>query len=491
LLDHASNDLLRGDSYGDTQLFPFPFPDPSGDRLPGDSHLFSDFFLCASAFDEQILGNALLVYVTFYHIYIVLILQSSKEIRKKRNRDFMVASMNTTIASMSTTMKSRFGQLEKSPDICRKIRRMKQKFSNIIKGDGKSIIMLYGEVGEGRSVDSNRVVSELFALENQGCKIEVRINSLGGDVFSGMAIYNALRNSKGDITIFIDGVAASIAAIIALCGKPLYMSPYAKLMLHNVSGGTYGNASELRLMADQMEELQNNLATMIAGRLGMEAENVAKKYFDGQDHWMTASEAMDMKLVDGIYDMDEVSNPPTTTEGIYNYFNNRFDFKPQNNEEMALIDEIKTIPSFEDKADSSAVLAHIKELENKAAKVAILEKTVNTYKNELEKAHKEQDDALINEAVKAGKISNEQVETFKNLLKSDRENTIKLIGGMKGRASNRAMAFINPDTPSGGSFANKTWDEIDKENNLAQLKNQDLALFKNLYKQKFGVDYNE
>lgn len=403
----------------------------------------------------------------------------------------MVASMNTTIASMSTTMKSRFGQLEKSPDICRKIRRMKQKFSNIIKGDGKSIIMLYGEVGEGRSVDSNRVVSELFALENQGCKIEVRINSQGGDVFSGMAIYNALRNSKGDITIFIDGVAASIAAIIALCGKPLYMSPYAKLMLHNVSGGTYGNASELRQMADQMEELQNNLATMIAGRLGMEAENVAKKYFDGQDHWMKASEAMDMKLVDGIYDMDEVSNPPTTTEGIYNYFNNRFDFKPQNNEEMALIDEIKTIPSFEDKADSSAVLAHIKELENKAAKVAILEKTVNTYKNELEKARKEQDDALINEAVKAGKIGNEQVETFKNLLKSDRENTIKLIGGMKGRASNRATDFINPDTPSGGSFANKTWDEIDKANNLAQLKNQNLALFKNLYKQKFGVDYNE
>lgn len=403
----------------------------------------------------------------------------------------MVASTNTTVASMDTTIKPRFGQLEKNPDICKKFQRMKQKFRNIIKGDGKAIIMLYGEVGEGRSVDSNRVVSELFALSDQGCKIEVRINSQGGDVFSGMAIYNALRQSKEDITIYIDGVAASIAGIIALCGKPLYMSPYAKLMLHNVNGGTYGNAKELRQMADQMEVLQSNLATMIAGRLGMEADNVAKKYFDGQDHWITANEALDMKLVDGIYTMDEVANPPTTTEGIYNYFNNRFDFKPQNNEEMALIDDIKTIPSFEDKTDSSAVLAHIRELENKAAKVAILEKTVNTYKNELEKAHKEQDDALINEAVKAGKISNEQVEPFKNLLKSDRENTIKLIGGMKGRASNRAMAFINPDTPSGGSFANKTWDEIDKENNLAQLKDQDPALFKNLYKQKFGVDYNE
>lgn len=403
----------------------------------------------------------------------------------------MVASTNTTVASMDTTIKPRFGQLEKSPDICKKIQRMKQKFRNIIKGDGKAIIMLYGQVGEGRSVDSNRVVSELFALSDQGCKIEVRINSQGGDVFSGMAIYNALRQSKEDITIYIDGVAASIAGIIALCGKPLYMSPYAKLMIHNVSGGTYGNAKELRQMADQMEVLQSNLATMIAGRLGMEADNVAKKYFDGQDHWITANEALDMKLVDGIYTMDEVANPPTTTEGIYNYFNNRFDFKPQNNEEMALIDDIKTIPSFEDKTDSSAVLAHIRELENKATKLGILEKTVKTYRDELEKARKEQDDALINEAVKAGKIGNEQVETFKNLLKSDRENTIKLIGGMKGRASNRATDFISPDTPSGGSFANKTWDEIDKANNLAQLKNQDLALFKNLYKQKFGVDYSE
>ena len=193
---------------------------------------------------------------------------------------------------------------------------MKQEFKNIIKVDGKTIIMLYGEVGEGCSVDSNRVVSELFAIENQGCKIEVRINSQGGDVFSGMAIYNALRQSKSDIKIYIDGVAASIAAIIALCGKPLFMSPYAKLMLHNVSGGTYGNASELRQTAEQMEVLQTNLATMVAERLGMTAEAVVEKYFDGEDHWISASEALDMKLIDGIYEMDEVKDAPTTTEGM-------------------------------------------------------------------------------------------------------------------------------------------------------------------------------
>lgn len=368
---------------------------------------------------------------------------------------------------------------------------MKKKFSNIIKGDGKTIIMLYGEVGEGCSVDSSRVVSELFANENQDCKIEVRINSQGGEVFSGMTIYNALRQSKGDITIYIDGVAASIAAIIALCGKPLLMSPYAKLMLHNVSGGTYGNASELRQTAEQMEKLQTNLATMVAKRLGMTAEEIEKKYFDGQDHWISASEALEMKLVDGIYEMDEVADPPTTTEGIYNYFNNRLDFKPQNKGEMALLDDIKKIPTFEDKADSSAILAHIVNLTNKATRADALSKTVETYKAELDKLHKEKDETLISNAVKAGKITQEQVETFKNLLKNDRENAIKLIDGMKGRVQNRAVDFIHPDQHSAGSFANKSWDEIDKENNLGTLKQQDFTLFKDLYKQKFGVDYIE
>ena len=105
------------------------------------------------------------------------------------------------------------------------------KFFNTIPGDGEVAILLYGDVGDGQKVDSGRVVSELMALQAQYDKIDVRINSNGGDVFSGIAIYNALRTSKADITIYVDGVAASIAGIIALCGKPLYMSPYTSVPL--------------------------------------------------------------------------------------------------------------------------------------------------------------------------------------------------------------------------------------------------------------------
>ena len=165
---------------------------------------------------------------------------------------------------------------------------MTSSFFNVIPGDGSAALLLYGDIGDGYKVESGRIVSELLALQSQYKKIDVRINSRGGDVFSGMAIYNALRQSKSDITIYIDGVAASIAAIIALCGKPLYMSPYAKLMLHSVSGGTWGNASVLRQTADQMEQLQKDLSNMIAGRCGMKAKEVQAKYFDEKDHWIDA-----------------------------------------------------------------------------------------------------------------------------------------------------------------------------------------------------------
>ena len=95
---------------------------------------------------------------------------------------------------------------------------MQKQFFNTIPSEGGEVaILLYGDVGDGQHVDSARVVAELMALQVQYDKIDVRINSCGGDVFSGMAIYTALRNSKADITIYIDGGAASIADVVNPC----------------------------------------------------------------------------------------------------------------------------------------------------------------------------------------------------------------------------------------------------------------------------------
>ena len=370
---------------------------------------------------------------------------------------------------------------------------MQKKFFNIIPSDGEVAILLYGDVGDGQRVDSGRVVAELMALAEQYKKIDVRINSRGGDVFSGIAIYNALRTSKADITVYIDGVAASIAGIIALCGKPLYMSPYAKLMLHSVSGGAWGNASDLRSMAEQMEVLQGDLAAMIAGRCGMDKEEVLAKYFDEKDHWLNANEALEMKLVDGIYDMDGEQVEAKTADDLYTYFNNRLQVQPQNNEnEMALLESLKSgIPSFANLADENAVVAHVRELENKAAKVDALTQAVEGYKKQLQEVEDKEIAAVVDKAVAERRITAEQKDSFMALMKTDRENTEKLLASMKAQPSRRIVDVYRENGGAPTALADMSWDELDKAGKLSELRNADLTAFKAKYQEKFGLDYKE
>ena len=101
-------------------------------------------------------------------------------------------------------------------------------------------LLLYGEVsdegGEGK-IASRDIVNELMYLDAGYENLNIRINSIGGDVYPGIAIFNAIRQCRSNVTIYIDGIAASIAGVIALCGKRVEMSRYARMMLHNVSGG--------------------------------------------------------------------------------------------------------------------------------------------------------------------------------------------------------------------------------------------------------------
>lgn len=361
------------------------------------------------------------------------------------------------------------------------------KFFNIIPGEGSVAILLYGDVGEGQRVDSGRVVSELLSLEANYGKIDVRINSNGGDVFSGIAIYNALRSSKADITIYVDGVAASIAGVIALCGKPLYMSPYAKLMLHAVSGGTWGSAAALRQTASVMEALQGDLAKMIAGRMGMEPEDIAARYFDGTDHWISAEEAVAMKLCDGIYDMPDAQDAPKTAEEIYNYFNNRL-MGPQTNDDMALIDSLKTLPTFQDVNDEAGVMNRVRELLSKATKVDALEKANAQYLAKMKEAEAKEVAAILDKAVSEGRIGKEQVPAFQALMESDRKHTEALIASLKPQ-QRRVSEYIQGTQT--GSLADKSWDELDKAGMLSALKEADSALFAAKYKERFGIDYKD
>lgn len=177
---------------------------------------------------------------------------------------------------------------------------------------GYAEIFLYGSIGEDYTDDcvtAAEFVQELKQLEKQYSTIKVRINSGGGSVFDGLAMFNALRNSPAKTEAHIDGLAASMAMPVALGCKKVYMSKYSQGMSHRVSGGSYGNADDLKQMIVVMEELENSIADIIAKRTGLTTKQAKDKYLTSVDRWITAQQALQEKLIDGIYDGEKLNTP--------------------------------------------------------------------------------------------------------------------------------------------------------------------------------------
>ena len=343
------------------------------------------------------------------------------------------------------------------------------KFFNMIPGKTDCCILLYGDIGDYDKVRSGDVVRELMEMEALYQKIDARINSNGGDVYSGIAIFNAFRNSKSDITLYVDGIAASIASAIALCGKPVFMSRFSRLMLHSIQGGAYGNKKELAEVINQIDSLESTLAEMLAARCKKSVEEIKAAYFDGSDHWLTAQQALDAGLIDGIYDMEETVPEDSTPDQIYTIFNNRLQSQSQNDNQMNL-DDLRKRPAFQNCATDDDVLRQITHLETEAGKVPDLVTEVTTLKakNKVfeDKAAADAEaeiEALVTTAFDEGRITEPQKATYKALLKSDRTNAEAALKALP--AKRRVMNNLHkPADSSGSSPWNAEMSKIRKQN---------------------------
>jgi ATP-dependent Clp endopeptidase proteolytic subunit ClpP len=341
---------------------------------------------------------------------------------------------------------------------------MKTSFFNIIAGkNGEACILLYGNIGgwDGE-IKAGDIVRELLELENTYKKIDVRINSMGGEVYAGVAIFNALRASKAAITIYIDGIAASMGSIIAFARRPVYMSKYARLMIHSVQGGAYGNTGELESAIREMGVIEDSLADIYAERIGKPKEEIKAEYFDGKDHWLTASQALAMGLVDGIYDTDPVPED-STHEQVYNIYQNRL--QTNNNQNNMLSELLKKRPSFASFATDADILNHIENLEQEAGRTTALAGEVAQLTAQLaeyEKAQKEartaEIAALVAAAVTDGRIKEPQRAVYTNLLSVDFENGKAALEALQ--APTRVADVLTGADPAPASFWDARMDEI-------------------------------
>lgn len=159
---------------------------------------------------------------------------------------------------------------------------------------GEATVYIYDVIDSWFGVDAQEFVRDLAALE--ASTIHVRINSPGGSVFDGMAIYNALKQHPARIVAHVDGLAASAASVIALAGDEVRMGAGAFFMIHNAWGMAIGEASDMRQMADTLEKISGSLVGIYATRTGMDPSEV-QALMDAET-WFDAEEAIEAGFAD-------------------------------------------------------------------------------------------------------------------------------------------------------------------------------------------------
>ena len=174
------------------------------------------------------------------------------------------------------------------------------KFVNKVSGEGSSNLYLEGEIAS-ETWWGDEVTPEAFRTELRQMKgdLTVHLNSPGGDVFAGVAIYNALKDyTKGKVVVKVDGLAASIASVVAMAGDEIIMSPGSMMMIHNPWSVGVGSSDELRKAADTLDQIKDSILPIYTDRSGL-SEDEVKDLMDAET-WMTAEKAVELGFADTV-----------------------------------------------------------------------------------------------------------------------------------------------------------------------------------------------
>lgn len=183
-----------------------------------------------------------------------------------------------------------------------------------VAADGSAYeLLIYGDIGDswwGESVTAQSVAEQLNALDKSVSTINVRINSYGGSVADGLAIYNALKRHPATKAVTIDGVAMSSASLIAMAGDTVSMPPTSILMIHAPWGGCMGNAKEMRQYADVLDTFSEAMADAYVRKSGKSREDILSLLQDGDDHYYTGEEAVAEGFADAVSSDDAGNDEP-------------------------------------------------------------------------------------------------------------------------------------------------------------------------------------
>ncbi len=243
---------------------------------------------------------------------------------------------------------------------------MKNKFYSFEKANENSAdLYIYGDIvyyeWDESDVTAFGFKKELEELGDVS-ELNVHINSLGGNVFVGLAIYNLLKQNKAKINIYIDGVAASAASIIAMAGDKIYMPKSSMMMIHNCWTYLEGNAKELRKAADDMDKIADAYKSAYLSRIKITEEKL-NELLDAESY-LTAEECIEMGFADEVLDLDEKNSINQYSSRFLCNLVSKLKEKPKQKEKITELSE-QSIEKIK-----NAIISELKEKQ-------IIEKTSN------------------------------------------------------------------------------------------------------------------
>lgn len=168
-------------------------------------------------------------------------------------------------------------------------------------------LTLYGEISNetwwGDEVTPKQFKEELDAL-GEIESLNVFINSPGGDVFAGQAIYSMLKRHSATVNVYVDGLAASIASLVAMAGDKVIMPKNAMMMIHSPWTLAIGNAQEFRKIADDMDKIRDSMVVAYESRSALTTEEILDMM--DAEKWLSADDCLEYGLADEIEEANQV-----------------------------------------------------------------------------------------------------------------------------------------------------------------------------------------
>ncbi len=176
---------------------------------------------------------------------------------------------------------------------------MKKKFWNWVKNDTGRTLFLNGQISD-ETWYGDEVTPKLFRDELNTCTgdITVWINSPGGDVFCAAQIYNMLMDYQGNVTVKIDGIAASAASVIAMAGTEVHMSPVAMMMIHNPMTVAIGDSKEMQKAIEMLSEVKESIINAYEVKTQLSRARIS--HLMDAESWFNAKKAVELGFADKI-----------------------------------------------------------------------------------------------------------------------------------------------------------------------------------------------